>query len=198
MTGPHGDGFNLAGHSEITALILAGGKATRLGGIAKHELVIDGRTIFERQVEVLAPRVTEILVSAPKDVPGYRTVRDAVADAGPLAGIAAGLAAAHDPWLLVVAGDMPYLTGALLDALVAARAPELDAVGLRVHDLPEPLCCLLGTRSGRTRAAVERRLAARRFKASGLLAEEGLVVRWLTDADPAALRNLNSPADLPE
>ena len=42
----------------VSALILAGGKATRLGGVAKHELVPDdgdGRTIFERQVAVLAP-----------------------------------------------------------------------------------------------------------------------------------------------
>ncbi|MEO8554506.1 MAG: molybdenum cofactor guanylyltransferase [Kofleriaceae bacterium] len=179
---------------DVSALILAGGKATRFGGVAKHALVIEGRTIFERQVAVLAPRVAEILVSG-ADVMGFRTVHDAIAGAGPLAGIAAGLAAAHTPWLVVVAGDMPYLTTTLIDALLAARTPALDAVGLRVADLPEPLCCLLHIR---TRAAVERRLATGRFKASGLLTGEGLEVRWLTDADPAALRNLNSPADLPE
>lgn len=181
--------------SDVTALILAGGRATRFGGIAKHALLIEGRTILERQTAVLEPRVAEVIVSAPADIATHRTVRDAIAGAGPLAGIAAGLAAAHTPWLVVIAGDMPYVTGALIDALLAARAPELDAVGLRVGDLPEPLCCLLHIR---TLAAVERRLAAGRFKASGLLTEEGLAVRWLTDADPAALRNLNSPADLPE
>ena len=58
---------------------------------------------------------------------------------------------------------------------------------------PEPLCSLLHVR---TRAAVERRLAAGMYKASGLLTDEGLRVRWLTDADPEALRNLNSPSDL--
>jgi len=54
-------------HPDVTALILAGGKATRLGGIAKHELVIDGATIFARQVAVLAPRVAELIVSASVD-----------------------------------------------------------------------------------------------------------------------------------
>ena len=176
----------------VSALILAGGKATRLGGIAKHEIMIAGRSIFERQVAVLAPRVAEIIVSG-ADIAGYRSVRDQLAGAGPLAGIAAGLAVITD-WLLVIAGDMPYLTGELVDALIAARAPELDAVGIRIGDLPEPLCCLL---HARTRDTVERRLAAGRFKASGLLTDEGLRVRWLTDADPAALRNLNSPSDLP-
>ena len=64
--------------SDVTALILAGGKATRFGGIAKHELVIGGRTIFDHQTAILAPRVAEILVSAPEDIAGFRTVRDAV------------------------------------------------------------------------------------------------------------------------
>jgi MobA-like NTP transferase protein len=79
---------------DVTALILAGGKATRLGGVDKRAIVIDGRTIFERQVEALRPCVVEIIVSSPRAVDGYRTVVDAVADLGPLAGIAAGLAAA--------------------------------------------------------------------------------------------------------
>jgi molybdopterin-guanine dinucleotide biosynthesis protein A len=177
----------------VSALILAGGKATRLGGIAKHELVIEGRSIFERQVAVLAPRVVEILVSG-AEIAGYRSVVDPVVNAGPLAGIAAGLAAVRSEWMIVVAGDMPYLTGELIDSLIAARGHELDAVGIRIGELPEPLCCLL---HARTRDTVDRRLAAGRFKASGLLTEEGLRVRWLTDADPAALRNLNSPSDLP-
>jgi len=179
---------------DVAALILAGGKATRFGGIAKHELVVDGRTILERQTSLLAPRVAEILVSAPHDVAGYRCVRDAAGE-GPLAGIAAGLAACASPWLLVLAGDMPFVTPQLIDSLIAARAPELDAVGLEVNGLPEPLCCLLHTR---THAVVERRLAAHRYKASGLLTDEGLNVRWLTDADPRALRNLNSPSDMPD
>src|SRR5689334_11482145 len=110
---------------DVSALILAGGRATRFGGIAKHELVIDGQTIFARQVAVLLPRVAEVIVSAPRDeeafrivrdsAPGYRVVRDAASGIGPLAGIAAGLAACHTSWLLVVAGDMPNLTSELIE-----------------------------------------------------------------------------------
>jgi molybdopterin-guanine dinucleotide biosynthesis protein A len=179
--------------NDVAALILAGGKATRFGGIAKHEIVIAGRSIFERQVAVLAPRVTEIIVSGAA-ITGYRSVVDPVANAGPLAGIAAGLAAAPTHWLIVVAGDMPYVTGELIDSLLAARGDALDAVGIRIGDRPEPLCCVLHVR---TRESVDRRLAAGKLKVSGLLTDEGLRVRWLTDADPAALRNLNSTSDLP-
>lgn len=143
---------------------------------------------------MLAPLVAEILVSGIV-VAGYRTVHDAIAEAGPLAGIAAGLAAARTPWLLVVAGDMPYLTSELIAAMLARVAPDVDAVGVRVRARPEPLLCVLHTR---TLVAIERRLATQRFKASGLLTDEGLRVAWLDDPDPRALVNLNTPDDLPE
>jgi len=179
---------------DVTALILAGGKATRLGGIAKHEIVIGGETIFARQVRVLSPRVSEVIVSG-ADVAGYRTVRDAIDGAGPLAGIAAGLAAATTEWLLVVAGDMPYLTGELIDQMIALAGDDIDAVGVRSGGLPEPLLAVL---SKRMVPLVEARLAAGRHKASGLLTDEGARVRWLDDPDPRALVNINSPADLRE
>ena len=182
--------------ADVSALILAGGKATRFGGIAKHELVVDGETIFTRQVAVLAPRVAEILVSSPRDLAGYRTVRDAVADVGPLAGIAAGLAACRTPWLVVVAGDMPYITGRLIDQLLGGLGDSVapsDAVGIRRGRLAEPLVCVLHVR---VLPVVVERIAAGRYKASGLLTDEGLAVRWIEDADPAALRNVNSPEDL--
>ena len=147
----------------ISALVLAGGKATRLGGVDKRELVVEGRTIFERQCAVLVPRVTEVIVSSPRDVAGFRTVRDAIADAGPLAGIAAGLGVATTPWLLVVAGDMPDLSGALIDLVVSQIADEVDAVGIRIGGLPEPLVCALHARcapvvrGGLPRASARRR-----------------------------------------
>ena len=187
--------------SDVSALILAGGKATRFGGVAKHELVVDGQTIFARQVSVLAPRVAEILVSSPRPIEGYRSVQDAHDGIGPLAGIAAGLAACRTEWLLVIAGDMPHITGALIDQLITiARgshdphaADSLDAVGIRIDGLPEPLFCILHTR---TLPFVERRIATGDYKASRLLTDE-LRVHWIdADRDRAALRNVNAPEDL--
>lgn len=177
-----------------SALILAGGRATRLGGVDKRALVIAGATIFDRQCAVLAGRVAEIIVSAAAPVPGFRTVADAVPGQGPLAGIAAGLAAATTPWLLVVAGDMPYLTGALLDQLLAAATPEVDAVGIRVGGLPEPLVCVLRVAAAAPEVAA--RLAAGRLKASALLSEGALRVAWIDDPERGALFNVNTPADL--
>ncbi|HUS30221.1 MAG TPA: molybdenum cofactor guanylyltransferase [Kofleriaceae bacterium] len=197
-------------NTHVSALILAGGKATRLGGISKHEIVVEGETIFARQVRVLAPRVAEIIVAGPT-IEGYRNVTDVKEGAGPLAGIAAGLAACRTPWLLVVAGDMPHISAELIDALIACvSAPRtgsgtssqetrdvdaietIDAVGVRVNGLPEPLLCVLHTRVLPT---VEQALAAGRYKASRILTDDGLWVRWL-EAERPAVRNINSPEDL--
>jgi molybdopterin-guanine dinucleotide biosynthesis protein A len=181
---------------EVSALILAGGRATRLGGVDKGALVVAGQTIFERQVGVLAPRVGEIILATSAAVAGHRTVADTVPGAGPIAGIAAGLAATTTPWLLVIAGDMPYVTGALIDRMLAAALDDadIDAVGIRIGELPEPLLCLL--RVATARPPIDRRLAAGQLKVSHILTDDALRVAWLADVDPHALKNINAPHDL--
>lgn len=164
-----------------------------MGGVDKRQLVVEGRTIFERQVEALCG-VAEVIVSSPREIAGFRTVRDAVADGGPLAGIAAGLAAAHTPWLLVLAGDMPYVTAALVERMLAHASDDVDAVGIRIGELPEPLVCVL--RVSVFLPFVQGRLARRELKASRLLTEREGRVAWLDDVDRHLLRNVNVPGDL--
>lgn len=187
--------------TEVTALILAGGRATRLGGVDKRELVVEGQTIFARQLAALAPYVAEVVVSAPRPVPGHRTVADPEPGLGPLGGVAAGLTACTTPWLLVLAGDMPHIGRPLIARMCARGDDECDAVGLRCGGLPEPLCTLLRADVWRPRVAA--RIAARRLKASALLTEEGARVAWIEEAelrsiDPElrALHNVNTPSDL--
>jgi molybdopterin-guanine dinucleotide biosynthesis protein A len=180
--------------NSISALILAGGRATRMGGIAKHAIVVGGETILARQLRTLGPYVDEILVSSPVAIDGVVTVRDAPEHEGigPLAGIAAGLAATTAQWMFVIAGDMPYIDVPLVERMLAARAR--DAVGLRTDGLPEPLLCVL--RVDRARVVLDELLRQRRHKASGLLA--ALDVTWIDDADRRALHNINEPSDLRE
>ena len=180
--------------ADVSALILAGGRATRLGGVDKGGLVVGGETIFARQIGVLAPRVAEIILATAAEVAGHRTVADTVPGAGPIAGIAAGLAATTTTWLLVIAGDMPYVTGALIERMFAAAGDDHDAVGIRIGALPEPLLCLL--RVAAARPPIERRLATGQLKASRILTDDALRVAWLDDVDPHALKNINVPDDL--
>ncbi len=193
----------------VTALILAGGKATRMGGAPKHALLVGGQRILDRQCAVLEPRVSEILVSIGAasaviaaaiegDFANLRVVRDEVADQGPLAGIASGLTAARTPWVIVVACDLPRVTGAIVDLLL--ERADGDGCAFRIGGRPEPLLCVLHTRVAEIARA---RVASGQLRASELLTNAGLRLVWLDEAavravDPElrALRNINAVADL--
>ena len=115
----------------VSAVVLAGGRSSRFGRDKLAE-PIDGRPLLSYAVEAVRPFATEIIiVVAPGSAPaaaipdGAILVHDSVAFEGPLAGLLAGLQAAHEPVVLVVGGDMPTLVGAIL----AAMLDELDTSG---------------------------------------------------------------------
>lgn len=114
-------------------LILAGGRARRMGGGDKARIEIGGATILERVLSRLKPQCSGIIINANGDPArfadtGLAVVADNVPGfAGPLAGILAGLdwAAANVPdqaWLASVPGDCPFLPRDLVARLHEARA----------------------------------------------------------------------------
>jgi len=87
----------------------------------------DGPPLIARQAALLRSLgINDLLISGRSDVdyttvvPDARLVTDTVPDAGPLAGIAAILAAARHPWVLIVAVDLPHLTPAYLQTIIDA------------------------------------------------------------------------------
>ena len=146
----------------VAAAIIAGGPARRLGGATKPLLEIDGRAVADRQLAVLRPIFPRLLVVANDPGPwrarGVEVVPDRVAGAGPLAGISAALEAAGDAESVVcVAGDLPFLSPALMTAL-RDGAPEADALAPRPAGRAEPLCARYAVRA---RAVVDARLSPR-------------------------------------
>ncbi|HXJ21518.1 MAG TPA: NTP transferase domain-containing protein [Polyangia bacterium] len=190
---------------EVAAAIIAGGRARRLGGVAKPLLMVGGRTVADRQLAVLRPIFARVLavVAEPADaaawgVLGVQAVADRVQGAGPLAGVAAALAAAGGQAVVCVAGDMPFLWPPLLCAL-RDQSPQADALSPRRGGRAEPLCARY---AGRLLPQVEARLAAGRL-ALHVLLEETAGTSWLDDAQlnelgagDEAFFNLNGPDDL--
>ncbi|MET3902396.1 NTP transferase domain-containing protein [Paenarthrobacter sp. 4246] len=105
---------------EFNAVILAGGRATRLGGVPKPSLTYDGETLLSRALQ--AARGASAVVVVGPDASGtggeplpveVLRAREEPAFAGPAAAIAAGLVAlegrgAGVPWTLILACDMPH------------------------------------------------------------------------------------------
>ncbi len=137
--------------AEITALVLAGGRGLRMGGVDKGLVNLGGRTLVERVIERIVPQVGALMISANRNVDAYRAFGYPVlldaADGlepfpGPLAGLLAGLRAASTAWLAAVPCDAPFLPLDLVSRLAGALGTSRAAMAC-VGDRVEPVFCLV-------------------------------------------------------
>ncbi|GAB3094607.1 molybdenum cofactor guanylyltransferase [Lysobacter terrae] len=130
----------------VTLGILAGGRATRLGGLDKAWLERDGVAQVLRWQRRFAAETTTVIVSANRGLERYaaaglRTVCDRVmGDIGPLAGLEALFAHCDTPWLLTLPVDLVGVNDCLLPSLVAGCAQN-GAFAID-DDGPQPLVAL--------------------------------------------------------
>lgn len=131
-------------HSEITGVILAGGKNSRMGS-DKGMLEVEGKKIVERIVEVVRPFVQEVIIisnGTNYDNFGYAVYKDIIKDAGPMGGIHTALQNSKTDKILVVSCDMPFISKeVILPLITMANAAE---VILPEHGdgHTEPLCAV--------------------------------------------------------
>jgi molybdopterin-guanine dinucleotide biosynthesis protein A len=124
---------------QITGLILAGGRSSRMGGTDKGLIHVGNSTMLELVSARLRPQVADLLISANRNLDQYRRFGYAVLEdqhqdfRGPLAGIAQGLDAIGAGYLLTAPCDGPLLP-LDLGARMAARARSTGAELLYVFD----------------------------------------------------------------
>lgn len=97
-----------------SAVILAGGRSSRMGGMDKAFMRVGGQPVIERTVQVLQTLFEEVIVvtNSPdkyRGLDGVKITRDRFVGLGPLAGFHAGLLQARYPYCFVVACDMPFI-----------------------------------------------------------------------------------------
>ena len=115
--------------SQITGLILAGGRGSRMGGVDKGLQSHHGLPMAMHALLRLAPQVGEIMINANRNLGAYESMGvpvwpDALPDyAGPLAGFLAGLERCETPYIVTVPCDSPLFP----DDLVARLAQALEA-----------------------------------------------------------------------
>ena len=190
-------------HPHVTAAVLAGGGARRLGGAIKPLLPLGnaGDTPLSRILRMAEGRFPFILVVAPDPAPyaglPVSVVTDRVAGRGPLAGVEAALAASSTPFVLVLGGDMPSVSGPLVDAMVGRARPGRLLVPRRAGR-PEPLHALY-PRSCLTRVAEALDGGVRTMRDVFELADvDYLDEEAWKDIEGAAhsFENINTPEDL--
>ncbi|BEN13520.1 molybdenum cofactor guanylyltransferase [Serratia marcescens] len=100
-------------HKEISGVILAGGRATRMGGEDKGLVSIGGIALYQHVLARLRPQVASVAISANRNQARYQAsglpvIGDLTPDfAGPLAGMLAGLKQSPSEWVAFVPCDVP-------------------------------------------------------------------------------------------
>ncbi|MFD9904464.1 NTP transferase domain-containing protein [Streptomyces sp. NPDC059063] len=172
------------------AVVLAGGRAARLGGADKPGVRVGGRALLDHVLAACSGAGTTVVVAAPR--PTGRPVvwaREEPAGGGPLAALDAGLRRAPAELVVVLSADLPFLRERTVRGLVAAvRAADVDgAVLTDPEGRDQPLVAAYRSEALRRELA---RLAAEDDRGGGLA---GLPLRLLTSrltlarlADPLA------------
>jgi molybdopterin-guanine dinucleotide biosynthesis protein A len=132
----------MRGDMTFDAVILAGGKSTRMGR-DKALIQVNGQTLLARQIELAQQAgASEIFISGRPDTDysalGCRVLKDEFPDAGPLAGIERALATATRQLLLVLAVDLPGMKANLLRKLLAECSGNCGAIPCNGSEI-EPL-----------------------------------------------------------
>ena len=104
----------------VTGVILAGGKSSRMGS-DKGLLLINGRPMIQMIIDAMKPLVKEIIIISGNDAYGelgYQVYPDIIKEKGPVGGIYTALSHAETEFSLCVSCDTPYVTTKLLKKLI--------------------------------------------------------------------------------
>jgi molybdopterin-guanine dinucleotide biosynthesis protein A len=192
------------GAPDVATFILAGGASSRMGA-DKAFVMLDGRTLLERTLELAGSLTSDVcmvdvhIVGEPAKFAAFApVVEDVFRGCGPLGGIHAALRASSAELNLMLAVDVPFVTSAFLQYLIA-RAKESSAMVAvaQVGGRLQPLCAVYR----RAFADVaEDALRAGRYKIGALFDMGAQIVdeETLRAAGFSAeiFRNLNTPEEL--
>lgn len=192
---------------DITGIILAGGRGSRMGGVDKGLQLFNGTPLVENALALLKPQVGTMLVNANRNLDIYKALgapvlADDLADfAGPLAGFLVGLTHCKTPYLMTAPCDTPCFPADMVVRLGEALAHENadiamasspDDTGKLCH---QPVFCLLK----RELLPSLQTFTADGGRKIGAWAAQHRLVRVpfnLAHDDPKAFYNANTLADL--
>jgi molybdopterin-guanine dinucleotide biosynthesis protein A len=149
--------MNALPKDQVTGLVLAGGRGSRMGGVDKGLQLHLGQPLAQHALQRLAPQVGALMVNANRHLEAYAAMGvpvhpDALTDyPGPLAGLAAGLAHCATPYLVSVPCDTPNFPRDLVERLASALVQDKAEIAMAacIEDgtlRTQPVFCLLERR----------------------------------------------------
>lgn len=185
------------GTERVAAVILAGGRGSRMGGADKGLIAYRGHRLIEWALAAIAPQVEELVISANRNLDayagyGHRVLPDIEPDyPGPLAGVLAAMQAVAADWLVVVPCDTPYLPADLVARLLAAAQSENVPLAMAADNVRTHHTCFM--------VRTDQQDSLARFLARG----ERAVRHWQASLrsatvlfDAARFANFNQPQDM--
>jgi molybdopterin-guanine dinucleotide biosynthesis protein A len=183
----------------IEGFILIGGASSRMG-TDKSQLRIEGKSFanhIARQLAAVTVKVSVVGTARPPDVE-LSLVSDVYPQWGALGGVHGALAACATDWAVIVACDLPRVTDALFNRLLAFR-PGADAVApVQPDGRRQPLCAIYRV----DRCLPEANALIERGERKPIALLQSLTTRWVAFAELADLPgaedffdNINTPQD---
>ncbi len=200
--GRDGDAVSPPRVADCTGVLLAGGRARRMGGAPKGLLLLDGQAIVERALALFRELFGGTLLVANDPGPyvhlGVPVVSDLLPGRGAPGGLHTALATVKTGWAFLAACDMPHLSRGGIELLAARRAPGAGAVVAEWGGRLEPLHGLWSRSSlpaiGRLLAEGEPSMRALARAVSARIVPES---EWrAVDPGGLAFSNANTPGDL--
>ena len=187
---------------QITGLVLAGGRGSRMGGVDKGLQPHLGVPLALHALLRLQPQVGESMINANRNLGAYESMGvpvwpDAQTDfPGPLAGMLAGLERCDTPYLVTVPCDTPNFPHDLVERLASALdAEQADLAMAATREdgklMPQPVFCLL---KADLLESLVRYLHSGQRKIDRWTAQHRVAMVVFDDAD--AFDNANTPQDL--
>jgi len=133
-----------------SAIILSGGRATRMNGVDKGLVLLQNKPLIQHVITRLKPQVDEILINANREITQYQTFSYSVLQdetdefLGPLAGFSLGLQHAKHDYVLTVPCDSPLLPLVLVERLYNGMSASRTDIAVASSDgNTHPVFCLM-------------------------------------------------------
>ena len=164
----------------ITGIILAGGKSSRMG-TDKGLLLLNDKPFVQYSIDALKPLVSDIMIVSDNedyDVFGLKRINDITKNAGPVAGICAGLEASTNVYNMILSCDIPLITSEILQKLIDSIDDTSEIIQVESQGKSMPLIAIYKKHLAKTfdsfLQADERRLRVviKRCKSKNIIIEK--------------------------